>query len=81
MLAVYPPPKFTVNQAHLEEFFNTLGFRFIAGVDYNTKHTILGSRIANTQRKRSPQNNGSKQLISPPTTPHTGRPTATKYPT
>jgi hypothetical protein len=43
--AVYLPPKHTVKQEQLEDFYNTLGRRFIAGGDYNAKHTDWGSRL------------------------------------
>jgi hypothetical protein len=43
--AVYLPPKHTVKQEQLEDFYNTLGRRFIAGGDYNAKHTDWVSRI------------------------------------
>jgi hypothetical protein len=43
--AVYLPPKHTVCKAQLEDFYNTLGLRFIAGGDYNAKHTDWGSRL------------------------------------
>jgi endonuclease/exonuclease/phosphatase (EEP) superfamily protein YafD len=43
--AVYLPPKHTVRKEQLEEFYATLGTRFIAGGDYNAKHTNWGSRI------------------------------------
>jgi exonuclease III len=43
--AVYLPPKHTVKQAQLEDFYCTLGRRFIAGGDYNAKHTDWGSRL------------------------------------
>jgi hypothetical protein len=42
--AVYLPPKFNVKQEHLEELYNTLGKRFIAGGDYNAKHTVWASQ-------------------------------------
>jgi hypothetical protein len=37
--AVYLRPKHIVKQEQLETFYNTLGQRFIAGGDYNAKHT------------------------------------------
>jgi hypothetical protein len=37
--AVYLPPKYTVKREHLEDFYITLGRHFIAGRDYNAKHT------------------------------------------
>jgi hypothetical protein len=43
--AVYLPPKCTVKQGQLEDFENTLGCRFIAGGDYNAKHTDWGARL------------------------------------
>jgi hypothetical protein len=42
--AVYLPPKHTVRQKQTEDYYNTLGRRFIAG-DYNAKHTDWGSRL------------------------------------
>jgi hypothetical protein len=41
--AVYLPPKHIVKQEKLETFYNILGQRFIAGSDYNSKHTAWGS--------------------------------------
>jgi hypothetical protein len=49
--AVYLPPKYTVKQEQLEDFYNTLGHRFIAGGDCNAKHTDWGSRLI-TPRER-----------------------------
>jgi hypothetical protein len=43
--AVYLPPKYTAKQEQLEDFYNTLRRRFIAGGDYNAKHTDWGSRL------------------------------------
>jgi hypothetical protein len=43
--AVYLPPKHTVKQEQLEDYYNTLGRRFIAGGDYNAKHSDWGSRL------------------------------------
>jgi hypothetical protein len=43
--AVYLPPKHIAKQEQLEDFYNTLGRRFIAGGDYNTKHTYWGSGL------------------------------------
>jgi hypothetical protein len=43
--AVYLPPKHTVKQEQLEDIYNNLGHRFIAGGDYNAKHTDWGSRL------------------------------------
>jgi endonuclease/exonuclease/phosphatase family metal-dependent hydrolase len=43
--AVYVPPKHTVKQEQLEDFYNTLGRLFITEGDYNAKHTDWGSRL------------------------------------
>jgi hypothetical protein len=43
--AVYLPPKHTVKQEQVEDFYNTLGHWLIAGGDYNGKHTDWGSRL------------------------------------
>jgi hypothetical protein len=59
--AVYLPPKPTVKQEHLEDYYNTLGRRFIAGGDYNAKHTDWrfrlitprGSEVFNTMDKNN----------------------------
>jgi hypothetical protein len=47
--AVYSPPKYNLKRDHYELFFSTLGPRFMAGGDYNSKHTICGSRITTTK--------------------------------
>jgi hypothetical protein len=43
--AVYLPPKHTVKQEQVKDFYNTLGHRFVAGRDYNAKHTDWGSKL------------------------------------
>jgi hypothetical protein len=43
--AVYLPPRHTAKQEQLEDYYNTLAHRFIAGGDYNSKHTDWGSRL------------------------------------
>jgi hypothetical protein len=49
--AIYLPPKRTVKQEQLEDFYNTLGHRFVAGGDCNAKHDDWGSRLI-TPRER-----------------------------
>jgi hypothetical protein len=39
------PPKHRVKQVELATFYGTLGLRFLAGGDYNAKHTDWGSRL------------------------------------
>jgi hypothetical protein len=57
--AVYLPPRHTVKQEQLEDFYNTLGRRFIAEGDYNAKHTDWGSRLI-TPREREAFNTKEK---------------------
>lgn len=45
--ALYCPPKHTVSKMQYVEFYKTLGKRFLAGGDYNAKHTHWGSRVTN----------------------------------
>jgi hypothetical protein len=59
--AVYLAPKYTVKQEQLEDFYNTLGYRFIAG-DYNAKHTDWGSRLITPRGREVLKNDGKKQL-------------------
>jgi hypothetical protein len=47
--AMYSPPKYNLKNDHYELFFSTLGPRFMAGGDYNSKHTACGSRITTTK--------------------------------
>lgn len=43
--AVYCPPRFSVSTTQFNEFFQSLGNKFLATGDYNAKHTIWGSRL------------------------------------
>jgi hypothetical protein len=40
---------YNLKKDRYELFFNTLGPRFLAGGDYNSKHTVWGSRITTTK--------------------------------
>lgn len=42
--ALYSPPKHSITKTQYLEYYKTLGNRFIAGGDYNAKHTHWGSR-------------------------------------
>ena len=48
MAAVYCPPRHNLKKEQFETFFQTLGPKFIAGGDYNSKHTLWGSRLTTT---------------------------------
>jgi hypothetical protein len=45
IMAVYFPPNPIVTQEQLHTYYNSLGKRFIAGGDYNAKHTAWGSKL------------------------------------
>jgi len=47
--AIYCLPCHNLKKEHFETFFQTLGPKFIAGGDYNSKHTIWGSRLTTTK--------------------------------
>lgn len=47
--AVYCPPRHNIKREQFVEFFDTLGPTFIAGGDYNSKHTLWGSRLITTK--------------------------------
>jgi hypothetical protein len=47
--SVYCPPRFNLKAAHFDSFFQTLGPCFIAGGDFNSKHTHWGSRLITTK--------------------------------
>jgi exonuclease III len=40
--AVYCPPWHNLKEEHFKAFFQTLGPRFLAGGDFNSKHTLWG---------------------------------------
>lgn len=50
--AVYCPPKHTIKEEQLTHYFNTLGPRFLAGGDWNSKHPHWGSRLATTRGRQ-----------------------------
>jgi hypothetical protein len=47
--AVYCPPKHIIKKDDFQDFFQTLGQKFIAGGDYNSKNTLWGSRLTTTR--------------------------------
>jgi hypothetical protein len=47
--AVYCPPRHTIKEAMFTRFFESLGNRFIAGGDWNAKHSHWGSRLTTTR--------------------------------
>lgn len=50
--SIYCPPRFSMTKENFEEFFNTLGDRFLACGDYNAKHTYWGSRLINPKGRQ-----------------------------
>jgi len=47
--AVYCPPRHNIEKDQFKAFFHTLGPRFIAGGDYNSKNVLWGSRFTTTK--------------------------------
>ena len=43
--AIDCPPKHTIKAEQFQHFYTSLGHRFLAGEDYNAKHTHWGSRL------------------------------------
>lgn len=50
--AVYCPPRFNITETQFEEFFATLGSKFLAAGDYNAKHSFWGSRLISPKGRR-----------------------------
>ena len=48
-ITAYFPPRHNLKKEHFEIFFQMLGPTFIAGCDYNNKHTVWGSRLTTTK--------------------------------
>lgn len=49
--ALYCPPKHIITSAQFNQYFQSLGPRFIAAGDFNAKHEIWGSRLSNAKGK------------------------------
>ena len=47
--SVYCPPKHKIKEHEFSHYITTLGKRFIAGGDWNAKHTFWGSRLITTR--------------------------------
>jgi len=47
--AVYCPPRHNLKKEHFGTFCQRLGPKFIAGGDYNSKHTLWGSGLTTTK--------------------------------
>ena len=53
--AVYCPHRHNLKKERFETFFQTLGSKFIAGGDYNSKHIQWGSRLTTTKGRQLPK--------------------------
>jgi len=64
--AVYSPPKHVIKEADYITFFRTLRHRFIAGGDFNAKHTTWGARITTPKGRElfKAMRNNSLQYLS-----------------
>lgn len=50
--AIYCPPRHTISETKFTEYFSTLGGKFVAGGDWNAKHTYWGSRLTTTRGRQ-----------------------------
>jgi exonuclease III len=55
--AVYFHPRHNIKKEQFGHFFSTLGQRFLAGGDYNSKNVLWGSRLTTTKGKELVQDN------------------------
>lgn len=65
--ALYCPPRHSVTQGMFQHFFSSLGNRFIAGGDFNAKHTEWASRIITPKGRellKAIENLGLKHMSS-----------------
>ena len=49
--AVYCPPRHSIAKENFDSLIDALGNRFLAGEDYNAKHTQWGSRLVTARGK------------------------------
>ena len=49
--AIYCPPRHSIAKENFDSLIDALGNRFLAGGDYNAKHTQLGSRLVTARGK------------------------------
>ena len=63
--AVYCPPRHNLKEEHFAAFFQTLGPRFLAVGDFNSKRTLWGSRLITRKRTQSCQGNTDQKLLLP----------------
>lgn len=71
LAAIYCPPRYTLNHTRVVSFFTQLGNRFIAGGNFNSKHTQWDSRLTTPRARQLLQalNSTHTSFIS------TGKPT------
>ena len=62
--AVYCPLRHSIANENFDSLFDALGNRFIAGGDYNAKHTQWGSRFV-TARGKTPEKHNHQQSQLP----------------
>jgi len=51
LASTYCPPKYNLKAPFFEKYFLSLGTCFIAGGDFNSKHSLWGSRLVTTKGK------------------------------
>ncbi|KAG7296733.1 hypothetical protein JYU34_020641 [Plutella xylostella] len=62
--SVYCPPKHKIDESRFKDYLTTLGPRFIAGGDWNAKHTHWGSRLITTRGRELKKSIDSLKLTT-----------------
>ena len=60
--ALYCPPSHYISKEQFSSFYETLGPKFLAGGDFNAKHTNWGSRLITPKREKFVQFNYFKWI-------------------
>ena len=71
MSAIYCPPRHKIGDVNFNQYFRSLGKRFLAGGDWNAKHTHWGSRLTSTRGRELKKSLDANNLL----TITTGEPT------
>lgn len=62
--SIYCPPKHKIDQLMFNQYFSTLGQRFVAGGDWNAKHSHWGSRLVTTRGRQLKNSIDSNHLTA-----------------
>lgn len=68
--AIYCPPNLNIQKEDFQEYFDTIGQRFIVGGDFNAKHPHWGSRLTNPRGRQLHQVMQNSNLLHTISTGH-----------